>query len=89
MPRFYCPCNGSRHVSPSLHTANIEILKSFGNKIIEPQTGELASGLSGPGRMEEPDKILEVIHDFFLHSGDLKGKTVLVTAGPTFERLTL
>jgi phosphopantothenoylcysteine decarboxylase / phosphopantothenate---cysteine ligase len=67
--------------------ANITILKSFGNKIIEPQTGELASGLSGPGRMEEPERILEQIHDFFLHSGDLKDKTILVTAGPTFEKI--
>jgi phosphopantothenoylcysteine decarboxylase / phosphopantothenate---cysteine ligase len=67
--------------------ANISILKSFGNKIIEPQTGELASGLSGPGRMEEPERILEQIHDFFLHGGDLKDRSILVTAGPTFERI--
>jgi phosphopantothenoylcysteine decarboxylase/phosphopantothenate--cysteine ligase len=45
--------------------ANIAILKSFGNKIIEPQTGELASGLSGPGRMEEPERIIEQLQDFF------------------------
>jgi phosphopantothenoylcysteine decarboxylase / phosphopantothenate---cysteine ligase len=67
--------------------ANIAILKSFGNKIIEPQTGELASGLSGPGRMEEPERIIEQLHDFFLHSGDLKDRSVLVTAGPTFEKI--
>jgi phosphopantothenoylcysteine decarboxylase / phosphopantothenate---cysteine ligase len=67
--------------------ANISILRSFGNTIIEPQTGELASGLSGPGRMEEPEQILQVIHDFFLHSGELKNKHVLVTAGPTFEKI--
>ncbi|MCX6283283.1 MAG: phosphopantothenoylcysteine decarboxylase, partial [Bacteroidetes bacterium] len=44
---------------------NIEILRSYGNFIIEPQTGELASGLSGPGRMEEPDKILSIFKTFF------------------------
>lgn len=44
---------------------NVEILKSYGNQIIEPQTGELASGLSGPGRLEEPERILEIIRNFF------------------------
>lgn len=66
---------------------NIGILMSYGNHIIEPQTGELASGLSGPGRLEEPERILEIIRSFFLHKDELRGKQVLVTAGPTFEEL--
>jgi len=46
-------------------TRNIELLKSYGNIIIEPTTGELASGLSGKGRMEEPDVIVNIVVDFF------------------------
>lgn len=70
------------------HTANlknIEILKSYGNIIIEPGTGELASGLSGKGRMEEPEAITEKVIEYFLLKKKLKNKKVLVTAGPTYE----
>ena len=66
---------------------NLEILKSFGNVIIEPAIGELASGLTGKGRMEEPDKILELVVDSFSIKSILNGKTFLVTAGPTFEKI--
>lgn len=66
---------------------NIEILKSFGNIIIEPATGELASGLTGKGRMEEPENILEIVVDHFNSNNKLNGKTFLVTAGPTHERI--
>ena len=66
---------------------NIEILKSFGNIIIEPAVGELASGLTGKGRMEEPEIILETLIDHFSAKSILKGKTFLVTAGPTFEKI--
>jgi phosphopantothenoylcysteine decarboxylase/phosphopantothenate--cysteine ligase len=66
---------------------NIETLRSYGNHIIEPQTGELASGLSGPGRMEEPEKILGMFKTFFSRQNQLQGKKVLVTAGPTVERI--
>ena len=66
---------------------NIELLRSYGNFIIEPQTGELASGLSGPGRMEEPDKIMAIFKTFFARQNQLAGKNVLITAGPTVERL--
>ncbi len=66
---------------------NIEILKSYGNIIIEPATGELASGLTGKGRMEEPENILEIIVEHFAEKGALIGKTFLVTAGPTFEKI--
>ena len=66
---------------------NIEILRSFGHTIIEPQTGELASGLSGPGRLEEPEKILGITLSFFKKKEEWKGKKILVTAGPTFEKI--
>jgi phosphopantothenoylcysteine decarboxylase / phosphopantothenate---cysteine ligase len=64
---------------------NLEILRSFGNTIIEPKTGDLASGLTGPGRMEEPEEIFGVIRDFFFQPNDLKDRNILITAGPTFE----
>ena len=66
---------------------NIEILKSFGNTIIEPSVGELASGLTGKGRMEEPENIVEIIADHFNSKKVLGGKTFLVTAGPTYEKI--
>jgi phosphopantothenoylcysteine decarboxylase / phosphopantothenate---cysteine ligase len=66
---------------------NIAILRSYGNRIIEPQVGELASGLSGPGRMEEPDKILQELQFFFEKKKDFTGKTILITAGPTYEAI--
>jgi phosphopantothenoylcysteine decarboxylase/phosphopantothenate--cysteine ligase len=66
---------------------NIQVLRSYGNMIIEPQVGELASGLSGPGRMEEPENILSHLRFFFDRKQDFSGKTILVTAGPTFEAI--
>jgi phosphopantothenoylcysteine decarboxylase / phosphopantothenate---cysteine ligase len=68
---------------------NLEILKSFGNILIEPQIGELASGLSGPGRMEEPGNILKNIIQYFNSKEDFRGKKFLVTAGPTFEKIDI
>lgn len=65
---------------------NLERLRSFGNHIIEPQCGFLASGLEGKGRMEDPAKIVDVVDDFF-EQKDLLGKRVLITAGPTYEKL--
>ena len=66
---------------------NIDILNSFGNTIIEPSVGELASGLTGKGRMEEPENIVEIVVEHFNSQKMLKGKTFLVTAGPTFEKI--
>lgn len=63
---------------------NIRRLIELGSHLIEPQTGELASGLSGAGRMEEPENILEVIR-LALTKKDMEGIKALVTAGPTFE----
>ncbi len=67
--------------------ANIQTLKKFGNIVIEAATGELASGLTGKGRMEEPEKILEVVANFFNSSKRFLGKKVLITSGPTFEHI--
>ncbi len=64
---------------------NIETLRSIGNHIIEPASGELASGLDGKGRMEEPEKIYEAVDSLFNKKKSLTGKTILLTAGPTYE----
>lgn len=65
---------------------NMQRLLSFGNHIIEPQSGFLASGLEGKGRMEEPARIVEYL-DCFFEKKDLLGKKVMITAGPTYEKI--
>lgn len=67
--------------------ANIERLRSFGNHIIEPGSGALASGLSGKGRMAEPEEIVATLENHFATAGSMTGKTVTITAGPTREKL--
>ena len=67
--------------------ANLNILRSYGNHIIEPTSGELASHLVGKGRMEEPIEIVRIIEEYFSSSMDLVGKRVLITAGPTYEKI--
>lgn len=69
------------------NTRNIEILRSYGNLIIEPGEGELASGLQGKGRMEEPENIIEEVVRFFNQKKKLLSKHYLVTAGPTYEKI--
>ena len=77
---------------------NLKVLQSYGNHIIEPGTGFLASHLEGKGRMEEPEQIVKVLDEFFeaqeagkqedtASSDTLAGKTVMITAGPTYERI--
>lgn len=68
---------------------NIEKLKGFGNYIIEPASGFLASGLEGKGRMEEPETVVGILDDFFNVCDDnrMKGKKILITAGPTYEKI--
>ena len=67
---------------------NVETLRSYGNHIIEPGTGFLASHLEGKGRMEEPEHIIAVLEDYFdEQEKDLEGKQILITAGPTYEKL--
>ncbi len=67
--------------------ANIEKIRSFGNTLIDPTFGELASGLTGTGRMAEPEDIFKQLEFFFARDQRLKGKKVLVTAGPTYEAI--
>ena len=66
---------------------NLELLRSYGNHIIEPAEGELASHLIGKGRMEEPENIVKALDEFFDSTQDLQGKRVLITAGPTVEKI--
>lgn len=67
---------------------NLKRLQSYGNIIIEPQSGFLASGLEGKGRMEEPDAIVKVLDEFFEEDKDsLFGKKIMITAGPTYEKI--
>jgi len=84
------------HVAPAmdhdmfLHPGtqnNIQKLREFGHLILEPNEGELASGLIGKGRMVEPEEILSKIIDHFNPDLPLKGKVALVTAGPTYEMI--
>ena len=66
---------------------NLEKLQSYGNHIIEPATGYLASSLEGKGRMEEPETIVKTLEDFFSRQQTLFGKKILITAGPTYEKI--
>lgn len=66
---------------------NLQKLQSFGNQIIEPQSGFLASGLEGKGRMEEPEKIVAYLDHALDASAPLAGKKIMITAGPTYEKI--
>lgn len=66
---------------------NMKKLQSFGNHIIEPQSGFLASGLEGKGRMEEPEKIVEYLDKALDNNAPLCGKRIMITAGPTYEKI--
>ena len=73
--------------------ANLQTLRSYGNHIIEAASGELASHLIGKGRMEEPENIFYTLENFFrlqdatLNKKDLKGRRIMITAGPTYEKI--
>ena len=75
-----------RHPSTQL---NLDVLRSYGNHIIEPGTGFLASGLEGKGRMEEPENIVGALSNFFEQPEEkpLSGRHIIITAGPTYERI--
>jgi phosphopantothenoylcysteine decarboxylase/phosphopantothenate--cysteine ligase len=64
---------------------NLEVLRENGVRVIEPTSGELASGLDGKGRMEEPENIANLVEAFFLPNSKLFSKKVLITGGPTYE----
>ncbi|WP_289006576.1 bifunctional phosphopantothenoylcysteine decarboxylase/phosphopantothenate--cysteine ligase CoaBC [uncultured Parabacteroides sp.] len=92
----YLSCKAPVFVAPAMdldmfaHPStqqNLERLRSFGNHIIEPAEGELASHLVGKGRMEEPDKIIAVLEEFFASRTVLEKKKIVITAGPTYEKI--
>jgi len=66
---------------------NVAILRKRGHRIVEPEEGILACGMTGPGRLAEPDRIADVVATLGITSKDLEGETVLITAGPTQEPL--
>lgn len=86
-PVFIAPAMDLDMMAHPSTTRNIALLRSYGNHIIEAASGELASHLVGKGRMEEPERIVEVLNDFFARGRQLAGKKALVTAGPTYERI--
>ena len=81
---FVAPAMDMDMFRHSATTQNLKTLHERGVHIIEPSSGELASGLDGKGRMEEPDNIVRRLA-YTLQTGDCTGKTVLLTAGPTYE----
>jgi len=86
-PVFVAPAMDlDMYVHPAVQK-NLKTLQGIGNHIIEPASGFLASGLEGKGRMEEPENIVCYIENFFNQKQDLKGKKVLITAGPTYEKI--
>ena len=86
-PVFIAPAMDLDMYAHSSTRQNLEILRSFGNHVIEPASGFLASGLDGKGRMTEPDAIVSVLDDFFIAQNVLRGKKILITAGPTYEKI--
>ena len=86
-PVFVAPAMDLDMMAHPSTCRNLQLLKSYGNHIIEPATGELASHLVGKGRMEEPENIVKVLDAFFEKSQSLAGKRVLITAGPTYEKI--
>lgn len=66
---------------------NLTTVREYGNQVIQPDKGELASGLVGVGRMAEPGSIVEIIERHFAAVNTLKGKRVLITSGPTYESI--
>lgn len=85
-PVFVAPAMDLDMFSHPATQKNIEVLRSYGVQMIEPAVGELASGLEGKGRMEEPERIVAFVDDYFTPKNML-GKKVLITAGPTFEKI--
>ena len=92
----YLSCKAPVFVAPAMdldmfaHPStqqNLDRLRSFGNHIIEPAEGELVSHLVGKGRMEEPDKIITVLEEFFASRSILEKKKIVITAGPTYEKI--
>ena len=86
-PVFFAPAMDLDMYRHPTTKQNIEKLQSFGNQLIAPTEGELASGLCGAGRMEEPENIINILKEFFTKGWDFPAKKIMVTAGPTFEAI--
>lgn len=86
-PIMYAPAMDLDMFKHQATQKNIKTLNERGHQIIQPQDGELASGLVGCGRMEEPGIIVERVVAFFLKNSRFTGKKVLITAGPTYENI--
>lgn len=86
-PVFLAPAMDLDMMAHPSTSRNLELLRSYGNHIIEPGVGELASHLVGKGRMEEPENIVKAMEAYFASKCDLSGRRVLITAGPTYERI--
>lgn len=84
-PVFIAPAMDLDMMAHPTTVHNLQLLESYGNHIIQPAEGELASHLVGKGRMEEPEKIFDVLYHFFNDTKELEGKKILITAGPTYE----
>ena len=92
----FLSCNSPIFIAPAMDldmfknestTSNLQILKKRNINIIEPTSGELASGLDGKGRMEEPESIVSIVNQFFLDRATLKSINILISAGPTYESI--
>lgn len=86
-PVFLAPAMDVDMYNHPATQANLHTLAKYGNHIIAPRAGELASGLDGKGRMEEPERIVDALVSYFSKSMDLAGRKILVTAGPTYEKI--
>ena len=86
-PVFVAPAMDLDMFAHPSTTENLNTLRRYGNHIIEPAEGELASHLVGKGRMEEPENIVAYLERHFVQSEELAGKKVVITAGPTYEKI--
>lgn len=86
-PVFFAPAMDLDMYKHPAVQKNIATLISYGNHVIEPGTGFLASGLEGKGRMAEPSDIVVALENFFESKSDMAGKKVMITAGPTYEKI--
>mgnify|MGYP000672646385 FL=1 len=89
-PVFIAPAMDLDMYAHAATQENLKKLSAAGNHIIEPQSGFLASGLDGKGRMEEPDKIVRMISEWFDNETSMRqltGKHIMITAGPTYEKI--
>mgnify|MGYP000959727087 CR=1 FL=1 len=86
-PVFFAPAMDLDMYRHPTTKANVKTLQSYGNILIAPNEGELASGLCGAGRMEEPEAILRILVQYFKKKKSLRGKKILISAGPTYEAI--